>query len=579
MQRIAVLGRRLAWRLALLSLLVGALASAAGSTGATAALASPEAGFTPVSRHLANQAGLASLQQLAVEPTAGYQRVFPPDDRVQQSPTIAFPASAVVWLLGPVGDDLWVSCSGALIGPDVVLTAAHCLYNHESGGWVAELAVVPGADGETWPYGYEFATDAFVPEGWVELGDPEFDLGLIVLASPLGEQAGWLSVAALSTETLSDPGFSYTVAGYPGDKPEGTQWWASGTGFLRVTNDFLFMDADAYQGMSGGPVWRSADQVIVGVVSHERASANVARRIDKDALAFLEEACADAGCTIGGDFGEAPQPEPPVQPEQPEAGQPPAAGPQPVFTVLEPARYGRVGPGLVTVHAAAVSDSPVVELVVRVAGQEFAVQSDELTTGVTLGPGVYTAEAVARDQQGDTLRVLWDFVVSEDPGESVWFDGSGRPKAEQINATLRALVEAFRWHLYGMSWDGVDHRGDMPTHAEAIIPREPVPTWVNDETFDQAATEATLRSLVEAFRWHFWGISWDGNPHGDVPTHAGQVLPPEPVGPWFTPEGQPIRENIEATLRALNEAFRWHLYGATWDGYPHPELPTHAGAE
>ncbi|MER3404100.1 MAG: hypothetical protein C4289_02065, partial [Chloroflexota bacterium] len=39
----------------------------------------------------------------------------------------------------------------ALIGPDVVLTAAHCLYDHESGGWVAALAVVPGADGETWP--------------------------------------------------------------------------------------------------------------------------------------------------------------------------------------------------------------------------------------------------------------------------------------------------------------------------------------------------------------------------------------------------------------------------------------------
>ncbi len=567
MQQTTAMSRRLAWGLITLVLLIGVLASTGSPAGGgpVAASGKPEAGFTPVSHRPANRVGVAPHRRSAVEPAAGYQRVFPPDDRVRQSPTTSFPASAVVMVAGHLVDDLWITCSGALIGPDVVLTAAHCLYDHENGGWVDELAAVPGADGETWPYGYEFATDAFVPEGWVELGDPEFDLGVVVLASPLGEQAGWLPVAALSTETLSDPGFSYTVAGYPGDKPESTQWWASGTGFLRVTNDFLFMDADATKGMSGGPVWRSSDPVLVGVISHERASANVARRIDEDALVFLEDVCDEAGCTIGGAREGSAQP-----------GQPPGSGPQPVFTALEPARYARVAPGLVTVRAVAVSDTPVVELVVRVAGQEFAVQSGELATGIALGPGLYTAEAVARDQQGDTLRVLWDFVVSDDPGESVWFDGSGRPKAERINATLRALVEAFRWHLYGMSWDGVDHRGDMPTHAETIVPGEPVPVWVSDTGFDQAATEATLRSLVEAFRWHFWGISWDGNPHGDVPTHADQVLPPEPVGPWFTPEGQPIRENIEATLRALNEAFRWHLFGATWDGYPHPELPTHA---
>jgi hypothetical protein len=116
----------------------------------------------------------------------------------------------------------------------------------------------------------------------------------------------------------------------------------------------------------------------------------------------------------------------------------------------------------------------------------------------------------------------------------------------------------------------------MPTHAQAVRPPEPVPVLVNADGFDREVTVTTLRALVEAFRWHLYGISWDGAPHPEVPTHAQRLLPPEPVDTWFTPEGQPIPEAITGTLRALQEAFRWHLYGATWDGTPRVDMPTHA---
>jgi V8-like Glu-specific endopeptidase len=555
-----------------LSLLVSLLAISLVRSPLPSTMASePAPGFAPVFHPgLSGWTPLSSVWY-GRTPHASYQRVFPPDERVRLTPTTSLPASAVVLTAGRLGSGQWLLCSGALVGPDVVLTAAHCLYNHEAGGWVGGIVVVPGADGETWPYGYEIATDAIVPAAWVDLGDPTYDVGLIVLASPVGRSAGWLSLGTLSTETLSDPSFPYTVAGYPGDRPEYTQWWASAIGFRHVTDAFLFMEADATKGMSGGPVWRSTDQVMVGVVSHERASANVSRRIDPDVRAFLEEVCAQVGCTVGGVREETLRA---GQPQAPEAA--PLSESQPVFLVLEPVRYGRVGPGLVTVRVAAVSDTPVVEVIVRLAGREFTAQSGELVSGLVLDPGNYTAEAIARDRNGRTLRVLWDFVVSDDPGESIWFDGNGRPKAEASNTTLRALVEALRWHLYGISWDGADHSAAVPTHASTPRPGEPVPVWVSEDGFDRAATEATLQELVEMSRWHLWGISWDGNPHSDVPTHAPHVLPPEPVGPWFTPEGEPIRESIEATLRALNEAFRWHLFGASWDGYPHPEVPTHA---
>ena len=51
---------------------------------------------------------------------------------------------------------------------------------------------------------------------------------------------------------------------------------------------------------------------------------------------------------------------------------------------------------------------------------------------------------------------------------------------------------------------------------------------------------------------------------------------PDAIAPWFTAGGVPMPENIEATLRSLVESFRWHFWGASWDGSHHFELPTHA---
>jgi hypothetical protein len=103
--------------------------------------------------------------------------------------------------------------------------------------------------------------------------------------------------------------------------------------------------------------------------------------------------------------------------------------------------------------------------------------------------------------------------------------------------------------------------------------------WVTGTTFDEASANATLTSLVQAFRWHFWGISWDDAAHCDVPTHVANCndpLPAQGIDPWFTAGGAPRQEKIEATLRSLVESFRWHFWGYSWDGNHHFEIPTHA---
>ncbi|ACZ40768.1 trypsin-like serine peptidase [Sphaerobacter thermophilus] len=501
-----------------------------------------------------------------------YQYVFPPDERTRVTPTYDFPASAVVFL--ELYDSLMFElgqCSGTFIGPDVILTAAHCLWDPIWGGWIGNARVVPGKDGWSEPHGYEYASWAWVPSGWRNsLGtDPDWDWGLLKLPTrALGNRVGWFQIGVLSTASLRDPQFYPTIAGYPADKPYGTMWLSFKQAFLGVEPFLLYHDIDVYDGQSGAAVWRRSDGVIVGVLIAEAPGRfNVASRIDREFLERLLNACGQLGCSIsyfvesaGGSGG----------------GGGGGNGIKPVFDSLTPGPFSVVAPGQITIGASAHSDSAVVSMTMLIGDREFNSNTNTVSAQVDLPPGVYSVAAQAIDADGDAFRAMWDIIVSTDPGEGQWFTANGTPKAEQINATMRSLVEAFRWHLYGQSWDGAPHP-DLPSHASFAGTATPPGPWVQGTQFDRAATEATLRSLVEAFRWHFWGISWDGGPHCDLPTHVNCQAPQgqQGVSPWFDANGAPIPGAIEATLRSLVEAFRWHFWEFSWDGGHHPDLPTH----
>ncbi|MDI3340743.1 MAG: trypsin-like peptidase domain-containing protein [Sphaerobacter sp.] len=499
----------------------------------------------------------------------GYQTVFPPDERVRISPTVGFPTSAVVFLgLYDRFDNFIGFCSGNFIGPDVVLTAAHCLWDTDVGGWIANVRVVPGRDGVVEPYGWDLGESFWVPTGWIQSAATadELDWGLVKLPSPaLGYATGWFQLGVLTTQSLLDPSFQPTTVGYPGDKPLGTMWATVKPAFLAVDHSTLYHDLDMYPGQSGSAVFRGRDGVIVGINVRQTAGWNEASRLNTDFIAFLNSACGQMGCNFsyfvesaGGGGGGG------------------GNGVRPTFDALTPGPFSVVPPGTVTIGASAHSDSAIASMTMLIGDREFTSNTNTVTAQLDLPPGVYVVAAQAIDADGDAFEAVWDIIVSPDPGEGEWFTSSGAPKAEQINATMRSLVEAFRWHLFGQSWDGAPHP-DLPSHAAFAGQAPPLGAWVGPAGFDRAATEATLRSLVEAFRWHFWGVSWDGGAHCDMPTHAACTAPQGPQGldPWFTPSGEPIPANITATLRSLVEAFRWHFWRFSWDGGHHDDLPTH----
>ncbi|WP_051913810.1 trypsin-like serine peptidase [Thermorudis peleae] len=234
---------------------------------------------------------------------AAYQRIFGVDNRIRVTDTTRFPFSAITLILGTEADGTNYLCSGALIGPNVLLTAAHCLFDPVLNAFSSTLFVVPGADllnGKPFaPFGYANAVQGAVPVGWQQSGgDPTYDVGIVLLDTPLGRNAGMLAPENASTALVTSPSFSYLISGYPGDKPLGTQWMVSAQGFTGVTSTLLDTQAALTEGMSGSPVLNTSDLGIIGLVSFEMRSANVARRITADIFTFLTNYCVQHSCQI-----------------------------------------------------------------------------------------------------------------------------------------------------------------------------------------------------------------------------------------------------------------------------------------
>jgi V8-like Glu-specific endopeptidase len=195
-----------------------------------------------------------------------YSVVGPRDSRVHEIHTTRYPFNTICHLGRDFGDGLWRGCSGALIGPRLVLTAGHCLFSPALGRAPARVRVAAGRrDRDTMPYGAIVSQRYYVPVPYTappgaRSGDRrEHDYGLVVLPRPFPRIMRFMPLRALSTpevERLRHRAL-ITIAGYPADRPIGTMWRHTER-LKRVTPRRLFYTVDTCPGHSGSPIWYQA---------------------------------------------------------------------------------------------------------------------------------------------------------------------------------------------------------------------------------------------------------------------------------------------------------------------------------
>lgn len=233
----------------------------------------------------ASAAGMADDELDALMNPTGFQTevVIGFDDRIRISPANRWPWAVHGHMEMTFPDGRRFIGSGTMINRHHVLTAGHCVFSRDNGGWATEVIFQAARDDGALPFGTSSAVRLLSVAGWTNGENPEFDMGMLILGDELGERTGWHGIVTGPEAMLSN--HRVNVSGYPGDKGGRTLWTHKDV-IKSVTDTKVFYDIDTAGGQSGSGVWSvwdgHAGEKVCAIHTTGSQSGNGAVRIDRD---------------------------------------------------------------------------------------------------------------------------------------------------------------------------------------------------------------------------------------------------------------------------------------------------------